>query len=360
MRRSFEDGFAGPGRATRRRAAGLPVAGVVLFALAVALPAAAREKSDLVVLVNGNNINGEIMGLSRGKLDYKTDDAGRLSIEWLKIVRVTSTHIFEIETSAGGKRYSALHPLPGDGDGAVQLDDRTTIPISEVVSIVPLDAGFFGRLSAYLDVGFALAKANKAVTLNTDGFVGYRGERTGTSVQFALYLQDASNVAAATSGSAQLTGDLYFGRWTAQLSVGAEQNSELDLKLRLTLAGGAAYSAIRSNSMELMAKAGLAGIREQYTTGDPSWYLTGYLAGSWDVFRYDSPKLDAGISVAVYPYLTDLGRVRVEGIIRVKYELFKDFNVGLNVSDTYDSRPPESGSNNDYNISFTIGWSYRR
>jgi len=332
----------------------------VLLALAVALPAAAREKSDLVVLVNGNNINGEIMGLARGKLDYKTDDAGRLSIEWLKVVRVTSTYTYEVETSAGERRYSALRLPSGGGDGAVQLDDGTTIPIADVVALVPLEAGFFSRLSAYLDLGFALAKANKAVTLNTDGLVAYRGERMGTSLQYSLYVQDSSNVATASNGSIQLIGDLYFGRWMAQLSLGAEQNSELDLKLRLTLSGGAAYSAIQNNSMELTAKAGLAGVREQYSTGDPSWYLTGYLAGSWEVFRYDSPKLDAGISVAAYPYFTDLGRVRVETNIRVKYELFSDFNVGLNVSDTYDSRPPESGSNNDYNLSVTIGWSYRR
>ena len=313
-----------------------------------------------MVLVNGNNINGEIMGLARGKLDYKTDDAGRLSIEWLKVVRVTSTYTYEVETSAGERRYSALRLPSGGGDGAVQLDDGTTIPIADVVALVPLEAGFFSRLSAYLDLGFALAKANKAVTLNTDGLVAYRGERMGTSLQYSLYVQDSSNVATASNGSIQLIGDLYFGRWMAQLSLGAEQNSELDLKLRLTLSGGAAYSAIQNNSMELTAKAGLAGVREQYSTGDPSWYLTGYLAGSWEVFRYDSPKLDAGISVAAYPYFTDLGRVRVETNIRVKYELFSDFNVGLNVSDTYDSRPPESGSNNDYNLSVTIGWSYRR
>ena len=358
--RSLEYDRPGSGRALKRPVAALAAAGVVLLALATAFPAVAREKTDEVVLVNGNLITGEIMGMSRGQLDYKTDDAGRLTIEWLKIVRVTSVHIFEVETSAGVKHLSALHPLPGNGGGAVQLDEGTRIPIGEIVSIVPLDAGLFSRLSAYLDLGLALAKANSALTLNADGFVGYRGERMGSSLQFVLYLQDSTNVTTATSGSVQLTGDLYFGRWTAQLGVGAEENSELDLKLRLTLLGGAAYSAIRNNWMELMANAGLAGIREQYTAGDPSWYLTGYLAGSWNAFRYDSPKLDAGISVAVYPYLTDLGRVRVQAGMRVKYELFKDFNVGLSLTDTYDSRPPESASNNDYNISFTIGWSYRR
>jgi hypothetical protein len=310
--------------------------------------------------VNGNNINGEIMGMSRGKLDYKTDDAGRLSIEWLKVARVTSTNSYEIENADGVRRYSTLRSPPGDAVGEVLLDDGTTIPVSEVVSIVPLQAGLLSRLSAYFDLGFALAKANSAVTLNVDGLVAYRGERMGTSLQFNTYLQGSKNVSAASNASAQLTGDIYFGRWTAQLGVIAEENSELDLKLRLALPGGAAYSIVQSNSMLLLAKAGLAGIREQYTTGDATWYLASYFAGSWQVFRYDSPKLDGAISLVAFPYLTDFGRVRFEAGIRVKYELFKDFNVGLNLTDSYDTRPPESGTNNDYNISFTIGWTYRR
>jgi hypothetical protein len=345
---------------SNHRLATLSAASATLLALATAMPTAAREKTDLVVLVNGNDINGEIMGLSRGKLDYKTDDAGRLSIEWLKVIRVTSTYTYEVETTAGVKRYSALFAPDGDEPGVVQLHDGTRIPVPEIVSLVPIDAGFFSRLSAYFDLGFTLAKANKAFTLSTDGFVGYRGERLGTSLQFNLYLQGTNRTPAASSATIQWTGDLYFGRWTATIGAVAQENSELDLKLRLILPGGARYSAIQTNLMELLATAGLAGIREQYTTGDPTWYLAGYLAGSWSLFRYDSPKLDAGIDLAAYPYLTDFGRILLQGGVRVTYEVFLDFNVGLNFTDTYDSRPPEGGVNNDFNMSVTIGWSYRR
>jgi hypothetical protein len=342
------------------RLATLSAASAALLAGALAAPAAAREKTDLVVLVNGNNINGEIMGLSRGKLDCKTEDAGRLSIEWLKVARVSSTFMYEVETSAGIRRYSALDPPAGDERGVVQLQDGTRIPVSEIVSLVPIDAGFFSRLSAYFDLGFTLAKANEALTLSTDGFVGYRGERLGTSLQFNLYLQGTNRTPAASSATIQWMGDLYFGRWTATVGAVAQENSELDLKLRLIFLGGGRYSALQTNLMELLATAGLAGIREQYTTGDPTWYLAAYVAASWSLFRYDSPKLDAGIDLAAYPYLTDLGRVLLQGAIRVTYEVFLDFNVGLNFTDTYDSRPPEGGVNNDFNMSITIGWSYRR
>jgi hypothetical protein len=351
----------GPSAGTRgRRLAGRALACAAALALLAPRPAAARAKTDVVVLVNGDHVTGEIMGMSRGKLDYKTDDAGRLSIEWTKVVRVTSVHLYELQTSDGTKHYGALMP-PGEGeDGSVRLGDGTTLPVPDVVSIVPLDAGLLARLQAYLDVGFTLAKSNNAMTLTGDGLLRYRGERLGTGLQFDVYFQDDANNVAVSRGSIQLTGDMYFKRWTAQLVALAEQNDELDLKLRLTAGGGASYAWIRSNTMELTAIGGIAGLREQYTSGEPAYSLTAYLGGAWDAFRYDSPKLDAGVSVVVYPYLTDLGRVRVTGQFRVKYEIFSDFHVGLNLSDTYDSRPPEEGSNNDYLFTFTIGWSYRR
>jgi hypothetical protein len=345
---------------SRHRLAKLFAVSAVLLALAGPRPAAGRETSDLVVLVNGNNINGEIMGMSRGKLDLKTDDAGRLSIEWLKVIRVTSSYTYEVETTSGDKRYSALFAPDGNERGIVQLHDGTRVPVAEIVSLVPIDAGFFSRLSAYFDLGLSLAKANNALTLSSDGFVGYRGERMGTSLQFNVYLQATNRTTAASSATVQWTGDLYFGRWTATIGAVAQENSELDLNLRLILLSGARYSAIQTNLMDLLAGAGLAGIREQYTTGDPKWYLAGYVAGTWSMFRYDSPKLDLGIDLAAYPYLTDFGRVLLQGSLRVTYELFMDFNVGLNFTDTYDSRPPEGGVKNDFNMSITVGWSYRR
>ena len=351
----------GPSAGTRGgRLAGRALACAAALALLAPRPAAAREKTDVVALVNGDHVTGEIMGMSRGKLDYKTDDAGRLSIEWVKVVRATSVHLYELQTSDGTKHYGALLPLDDGEGGSVRLGDGTTLPIPEVVSIVPLDAGLLARLQAYLDVGFTLAKSNDALTLTGEGLVRYRGERLGAGLQFDLYFQDDANNVAVSRGAIQLTGEMYFERWTAQVVAAAEQNDELDLKLRLLAGAGASYAALRNNWTELWATGGIAGIREQYTTGDPVYSLTAYLVGDWDAFRYDSPKLDAGVSVTLYPYLTDLGRVRIQGDFRVKYEIFSDFHVGLTFSDTYDSRPPEGGSNNDYLFTFTIGWSYRR
>lgn len=323
-------------------------------------PAGAREKSDIVVLRNGDRLHGEIKGMSRGKLDVSTDDAGRLSIEWVKVARATSAHSYELELGSGQKYFGAL-AAPPEGASGVVVVDATALAVEDVVGIVPLDAAFVSRLKAYLDVGFTVAKSNHATTFTADGEVAYRGDRFGSRLGFNSYVQDDDNTTAVTRSAVLLSGDYYLTPWRASLIAGAESNDELDLKLRVTLGGGAAYPLVRNNAMELWAAAGAVVTRENYAGSELTTNVEAWINGTWDAFRYDSPKLDLGLSASIYPGLSNLGRVRGEVSARVKYELFTDFNAGLTLSSTFDSRPPDpSAAKTDYVATFTIGWSYRR
>ena len=62
----------------------------------------------------------------------------------------------------------------------------------------------------------------------------------------------------------------------------------------------------------------------------------------------------------MFPSLSQAGRVRSQTDVRLTYEVFNDFNAGIRFSDTFDSRPPEGATKNDYIVTLTIGWSYRR
>src|SRR5512135_3033496 len=89
-----------------------------LFAWFALLPGPlCAQKTDVIVLTNGDRLTGEIKGVSHGKLDYLTDDAGRPSIEWEKVARVTSVHSFEVEVRSGLKYFGRL--APSDRDGAL-------------------------------------------------------------------------------------------------------------------------------------------------------------------------------------------------------------------------------------------------
>ena len=60
-----------------------------------------RDKTDVIILKNGDHITGEIKSLARGKMSLSTDSMGTVSIEWEDVEQVTSHWFFEVETETG-------------------------------------------------------------------------------------------------------------------------------------------------------------------------------------------------------------------------------------------------------------------
>jgi hypothetical protein len=347
------------------------IAGFARFVFAVTTAAAswftpaAAAKPDLVILQNGDRITGEVKGLTRGKLDYSTDDAGRLSIEWEKVARVTSPTPYHIEVASGVRYFGRLSPSDRDGVVVVQGDRTDTLRVRNVIEISPLNASFTQRVKAYLDLGFTLAKANQATTFSVSGNTDYQGPTLGSETAFDSYAQGQESVPTTTRNTLRQSLSWYIAqRWSAVGLAQLEQNDELDLDHRITAGGAIRRDVTHTNQMELGLGAGIVGTQEEFSseTGNSSTTnLEGLLMMSWSAFRFDSPKLDFSTNLAMFPSISDAGRVRGQAAVRLEYEVFKDFNAGIRVTDTFDSRPPaESATKNDYVTALTIGWSYRR
>jgi hypothetical protein len=60
-----------------------------------------QGRTDIVTLANGDRITGEVVRLDRGRLEFKTDDAGTLYLEWDKLVSVVSKRRVEVVTTDG-------------------------------------------------------------------------------------------------------------------------------------------------------------------------------------------------------------------------------------------------------------------
>lgn len=347
-------------RAARNAGLAFALGAAVAFAPRPALGA----KTDILVLRNGDRITGEVKGLGRGKLDYSTDDAGRLSVEWEKVARLTSANSFDIEDSFGRRYFGRLVPSARDGYVVFQNGGADTLSVMSVIGISPINARFVERLSAYLDLGFSLAKANQATTFSVSGKANYRGPTMGSQFALDSYAQGQETVPTTTRNTLRQSVSWYLQRrWSATALVQLEQNEELDLDYRVTGGGAVDHVLRHTNEMELSLGAGLVGTQEQFSSGtrsEKSTSLEGLLTADWDAYHFDSPKLDFNTSVALFPSISQAGRVRGQGEFRLVYEVFKDFNTGIRFTDTFDSRPPEGATKNDYVTEFTIGWSYRR
>jgi len=73
-------------------------------------PVLGRDKTDVIILKNGDHITGEIKSLARGKMSLSTDSMGTVQIEWEDVERVTSQWFFEVETETGLRTFGSLSP----------------------------------------------------------------------------------------------------------------------------------------------------------------------------------------------------------------------------------------------------------
>lgn len=59
----------------------------------------ARDKTDLIVLTNGDRLTCEIKKLESGVLYASLDSVdGSISISWSKVARIESKHLFLLQT----------------------------------------------------------------------------------------------------------------------------------------------------------------------------------------------------------------------------------------------------------------------
>src|SRR6187402_1924010 len=96
----------------------------VAFICLIGTPAYA-QKTDVITLANGDRITGEIISLSKGRLELKTDDVGTINIEWDNIVIISSPRFFEVETT-DGRRLLGTIAMAGDRAISVKGADGST------------------------------------------------------------------------------------------------------------------------------------------------------------------------------------------------------------------------------------------
>ena len=85
-----------------------PIAGARLIPICLSLaaclacPALAREKSDLLVMKNGDRITCQVKNLDAGVLKVDLDYVdGTVSIDWLKVARLESKFLFLVQLQDG-------------------------------------------------------------------------------------------------------------------------------------------------------------------------------------------------------------------------------------------------------------------
>jgi len=329
--------------------------------LGVAAPAYA-QKTDVVTLGNGDRITGEIERLDRGQLEFSTDDAGTLYLEWDKLVAVVATtRVFDISITDGRRFLGSLHPA---ARGFIEIHSAAgaeTLTMADVTYISPIGKSFWQKLDGSISAGYNYTKSSGVAQFNLNADTTFRrpafeitfaGSYTATATDDNAGNDDRGSVEAQYARFVSL-------RWVVSAFGRFESNESLGLKLRSQVGGGAGPRIVNSNRAQVWTGAGLVANNEQGVDVESTNNLEAVFYFEASYFTYDRPKTTVDVGLQYFPSLSDFGRQRVQLNTTFKRELLKDFILSLSLYDSFDSRPPNAKfDTNDIGIVLSLGWTF--
>jgi hypothetical protein len=336
---------------------------VLLPAISFILPAAAREKTDVVILKNGDHITCEIKNLARGMLTVSTDSMGTVEIKWPDVERITSKFHFTVKDTHGDLYVGNLQVATDER----HLNIAGTRPASNlehlsVVQIQQLEGSLWRRFSGAVDLSSSFGKASNRKQFDFSGDVAYLTEQYSGQLTYSSTFGTSNGETDADRNVLTLRGVRYLSRkWGVYSQASFERNLELQLDRRIMFLAGPGYK-IRQTNRSLITAVGAAAVtRESYYGQDVVKNAEGYFGINAQFFKLYSPKFDITNQFVYLPNFTTWGRRRLQFNTNLRLEVLKDFFVTFTFYDDYDSRPPsETAAKNDYGFTTGLSWSFRK
>ena len=333
----------------------------VVFTLSMTATNHAQGKTDVVTLANGDRITGEIAQLERGRLVFKTDDAGTLYLEWDKLSSIVAKRIVEVLTTNGSRYLGSLGPAADRSIVVVTAEGEVPLQMWEVTLITPIERSFWRQLDGSIDVGFSYTRSSGVAQLNLNSDTVYRKLASRTRLTASLtQTQKDDDSGRDDRASLEMSYLRYpWQRWFF-LGVGRfESNESLGLELRSQIGSVVGPRLVNSNRAQLVLGAGLAVNDERGVDVEPTQNLEALFMFGTSFYTYDRPKTNLDINLQYYPSLSDAGRHRVQLDAGVKREFWKDVFVALTLYNSFDNRPPNpTADTNDVGVVLSIGWTY--
>ncbi len=319
-------------------------------------------RTDTIYLKNGDRITGEIKSMNQNRLNYKTDRAGTITVEWPSVAYIYSESFFDIILSNNERLFGSFKKGLSPGFVIIKLGkDEVEKNIQEIISIQPIKNTFFERITGNLTLSSSYAKANESLQLNGAFKFTYRSRKLINTLSSSTVInQTATTDQTQRSQSTYSFYILHNARWFSNFSLNYEKNTELNINDRYLLNTGIGNYLVRKPWQELYVLGGLSGNRER-SIEEPvteTNNLEFLIQGSYHQFKFRDPQIDLSSMVSTYVSLTNPGRVRFDIQVVLLWELFNNFKWNVTLYDNFDSRVPGTESvNNDWSILTGITYS---
>jgi putative salt-induced outer membrane protein YdiY len=323
---------------------------------------AMADKTDVVILVNGNAVTGELKTLDFGSLKYSTDSMGTVQIDWEDIVSFSSTQSLQVESVDGTRYFGSVRP----GNENFRITVMTAsgpidLPMRGVVRIVPIetDENFWQRLDGSLAFGFNTQKSSEVSTLNLAFDTQYRTLTylLGMSVNSSVTDQPSEETSARQNAGfnyQRFRDNRWFTEWFLQW----ESNDELGIDSRVLVGGAIGRYLIQTNLHQFSVTGGLNATRENFVGGtEDETNAEGRLQIKY-LHRNLAPESSLSFTTNVYPLLEDLSSYRAETDLSFRREVIEDLFLDVTLYRSYLSDPPEGAVSTDYGLTTSLGYSF--
>jgi len=319
-------------------------------------------RNDIVVLVNGNAVTGEIQFLEFGNLNYETDSMGTVDIDWEDIVSVTSNQYVEVEIVSGKRFYGSLEISPAVNTISIGFgEDVDIISQNDVVRITPIDTSevFIKRLEGSVAFGLNTGKASEVTVGRFTADVSYR------TTDYLLGLKAESTVTdqkEEDTSQRQLLGFNYqrfrANRWFTDWTVSGEKNDELGINARYSAGVGLGRYLVQTNRNQFSLVGGVVATRESFTSSESSTTNAEGKISIKYLYRSVVPESDIRFTSDIYPLLEDLSTFRAETNLTFRREFIEDLFLDISIYHSYLSDPTDDAEQEDYGINTSLGYRF--
>lgn len=336
---------------------------VLYLCLAFFATSAQAEKTDIIILTNGDRITGEIKNLAAGQLELKTDYMGTVFIDWENIRNLNSSTGQQIELSDGQRLVGTIVKNPENKDliAVTTSSGQVTLDSARVVRMYPVGGGFWDRMDINISLGFNFDKSSSVGKYNLSMDATYRDPKFITLGRFSSEITTQHKLENTQRNVLNVSHLTYQpNKKYISYSGSMEQNDQLGIDLRTLLGIGYGWVPISNGHTWLTLGIGLAGnIEKPFDNGDADANLEGVGAVRYQYYQRNTPERSLDIYFQVFPSITQSNRVRADFTATARWEIIRDFFIGLDFYSSYDSQPPSAlASEIDYGIRTTVGYKF--
>lgn len=320
------------------------------------------QKIDTIYHTNGNILTGDFKKLNYGLVTWSMKGMGTISLETPEIANIKSNKQFEIKLKNGLIYFGSFDTTGIERKVKLILTNGIELVfIEDIVEVYPIKRSFWLRTTGDFSLGFNFSKGSDVATLVSSGTLTYRKRKSSFMLDwnnnntFQADSLSATNIALGIGVQRTLK-----NYWSLGSIVGATQNSQLGVKLRLNLTVIGIRDIVYNSWNRYFVAGGLSVQRETpyYNTGEVN-DLAGIVTTVWKVYKYTNPKVWVDADLSFIPYITGDWRYRANFNLNPRVGIIgNDLQIGYQFYYSYDSRPPSSASSTfDWGINFQVTYS---